>query len=242
MNDIEKDYYELMYALIVLLELKSKNVGVTDTPFWTANFTIPGHESFDRDGNPKLTSLMLTSVISRSHVMNRPYNNAGHVFLDWPSITKNNFTFVSSTQFTMSRSLYSAEVLKQPLDEVFVMGYVRNSSMGSVSHFYTAGKTIEEPLWTQLNQLVYIDRETRKPTALPDWYKNKYKDKGCMEKPVFFNPLDRPSPTYKQSVVVQWSDTDNFKHTICQLRTLDHQCHSPRYHAARHIFKHCNTF
>lgn len=146
--------------------------------------------------------MMLTSVISRSHVLNKPYNNAGHVFLDWPTITKNNFTFVSSTQFTMSRSLYLTEVPKQPLDVVFVMGYVRNSSMGSVTHFYNAGKTTKQPLWTQLNQMVYIDRETRKPTALPEWYKKKYQDKGCIEKPVLFSPLDRPSPTYKQSVVV----------------------------------------
>lgn len=144
---------------------------------------------------------MLTSVIARQYVLHRPYDNSGNIFLDWPTLTSDRFTFVSSTQFKMSRSLYLAVTPKWPLDVEFVLGFVGNSSMASVSHFYNEGKTAE-PLWTQMNQLVSIDKTTRKPTALPQWFKEKYAGKGCMDKGLIIKPFDRPSVTYNHSVVV----------------------------------------
>ncbi|CAL1536199.1 unnamed protein product [Lymnaea stagnalis] len=190
------------------------NVTVTNSPFWCSKFTIPGltHESFDRDGNVKMTSIMLTSVIARQFVLHKPFNDSGSIFLDWPALTEDRFTFVSSTQFKMSKALYGSEVPKWPLDVEFILGFVGNSSMAGVTNFYNVGET-SEPLWTQINQLVSIDKVTRKPTPLPDWFKDKYKGKGCMDQGLIIKPFNRPSLTYSMPVVVRWSDTDNYNHT-----------------------------
>ncbi|KAI8767403.1 hypothetical protein BgiMline_026392 [Biomphalaria glabrata] len=190
------------------------NISLTDTPYYRAKFTFPGlsHESFDRDGNPKITSLMMTSVFARGFILNKPLTDSGDTFLDWKIITEDRFTFVSSTHFKMSKQLYNADIPKWPLDVDVSLAYVGNSSMASITSFYNSGDT-SEPLWSQVNQVVCVDKVTRKPIPFPDWYKDKYKEKCCMDKGLIIKPFQRPTKTYCMPVVVRWSDTDGYNHT-----------------------------
>ncbi|BFZ22274.1 hypothetical protein BsWGS_25313 [Bradybaena similaris] len=189
------------------------NLKITDSPHCMASFTIPGlsHESFDIDANPKITSLMITSVLARAYALNKPDSTTGKAFLDWPTVSNGRYTFVSSTELRMSQDLYNPEIPKWPLDAKFSLGNVGNTSIANVIEFYVHGKA--QHLWTNVTQLVCIDSTTRKPTPLPDWFKEQYKGKGCLEKGFIVKPFERPPITFVQPVTVSWSDTDIQKHT-----------------------------
>uniref|UniRef100_A0A0B6ZLL4 Uncharacterized protein n=1 Tax=Arion vulgaris TaxID=1028688 RepID=A0A0B6ZLL4_9EUPU len=190
------------------------NYRVTDSPHCMASFTIPGlsHESFDIDANAKITSVMITSVLSRAYALHKPDTVTENTFLDWPVVMNGKYTFVSSTEFRISQELYNPDIPKWPLDAKFSLGNVGNSSVANVIEFF-AHEDGKSPLWTNVTQLVAIDTSTRKPTALPEWFKDKYKGKGCLEKGFIIKAFNRPPVTYVHPVKVNWSDTDNYKHT-----------------------------
>lgn len=141
---------------------------------------------------------MLTSVLSRAYALHKTDSVTGNEFLDWPRAMNGRYTFVSSAEFRMSQDLYNPDIPKWPLDAKFSLGNVGNSSIANVIEFYVHGKD-EEPLWTNITQIVSIDMTTRRPTPLPEWFKDKYKGKGCLEKGFIIKPFERPAVTYSHS-------------------------------------------
>lgn len=214
---------------------KVQNFSYDDVPHPTIKLRCPGlsHESFDRDLKPKIMSIMMTSAVARATALRRPIrviapksdsddkNPEVETFLDFTKLSNDYFTFMSSSEFVMSRTLYDNRVSKWPLDMKFTQGFVGNSSVANVSHFYAcdeedkrnASDLGQTPLWTNTYQIVLIDKTTRKPTQLPDWFKEKFKGKGCMEKGFILKTFARPAVTFSQLFKVQWTDTDQYNHT-----------------------------
>lgn len=147
---------------------------------------------------------MITSVVSRGYALNRPDEMSEKGFLDWPEVVKDRYTFVSSTEFRISKDLYDTRIPKWPLDAKFCLGNVGNSSVANVIEFFAHGEE-KVPLWTNVTQLVAVDMATRKPTALPEWFKDKYKGKGCMDKGFIIRSFDRPPITFCHQMQVRSS-------------------------------------
>ncbi|XP_059174205.1 uncharacterized protein LOC131954494 [Physella acuta] len=188
------------------------NFRVVDTPYLAAKLTIPGFgfESTDRHGNPKIATVLFHSVMARVYSLNRP--NGDSSFLDWATLIQNRLSFVSSVAFTFSPELYNPYNDKSALNAEVYLGYLGNTSTAHVIKAFLP-ENDREPLWTQIIQNVCLDKETRKPIAFPDWYVEKYKEKGILDKGLFIDPITRPSKTFTHQIPIVWSDTDNNNHT-----------------------------
>ncbi|CAG5117988.1 unnamed protein product, partial [Candidula unifasciata] len=178
-----------------------RNCHITDKPHYVVTFTIPGLslESFDNYSNANIISLMKTAMAARTYILHHPDPVTGDVFLDWPRVTSDRYMFMSSAEYTMSRRLYDSSIPKWPLDARFSLGNVGNSSVSYVIELYVHNENTA-PLWKCVTQSVSIDTATRKPSPLPDWFKDKYKGKGCMDKGFIIRGFDRPSLTYKHHI------------------------------------------
>ncbi|GFS05558.1 hypothetical protein ElyMa_004684800 [Elysia marginata] len=221
-----------------LVHWKVKNFVYADEPHPTIKLRCPGlsHESFDRDLKPKLSSIMITSAVARAVALHRPIrvvnqssdaaNPSGNgqteeTFLDFSRLMNDYYSFMSSSEFVMSRAMYNNDIAKWPLDLKFIHGYVGNTSVANVSHYYACSEEDEthssdlgqSPLWTNTYQVVLIDKATRKPTQLPDWFKDKFKGRGCRDKGFIVKPFTRPALTFSLSSTVRWTDTDQYNHT-----------------------------
>lgn len=152
-------------------------------------------------GNASIISLMKTAGVSRTYALHHPDPVTGDAFLDWPTLTSDRFMFMSSAEYTMSRKLYNCSIPKWPLDARFSLGNVGNSSVSYVVEFFVHGEDTA-PLWKCVTQSVSIDMATRKPSPLPDWFKDKYKGKGCMDTGFIIRGFDRPSITYNHQLQV----------------------------------------
>ncbi|GFS11581.1 hypothetical protein ElyMa_001351100 [Elysia marginata] len=228
-GSMAKSSSALKNSVVVNSLLKSwnaTNLRYEESPHPTVLLRIPGltHESFDRNWNPKATSLMQTSATARAYVFHTalPATTAGakegheteeKYFLDWLRLTEEFLVFVSSSELVISRALYENNVQKWPLDMRFVLGNVGNRTITSTNEFYTCDGDCNKLLWTNTTQFVAVDKTTRKAAKLPDWYLSKYKGKGYMDKGLIVKPFSRPDVTYVHPHVVQWKDTDNYKHT-----------------------------
>uniref|UniRef100_A0A2C9L6B3 Acyl-ACP thioesterase-like C-terminal domain-containing protein n=2 Tax=Biomphalaria glabrata TaxID=6526 RepID=A0A2C9L6B3_BIOGL len=190
------------------------NISVTDTPQCCLRFTIPGlsTDCFDGDGNPNIDSIMKISGISRVYFFDQPLDDSGKRFLDFNVILKDRLLFMVSTHFRMSKLLYNPDIPKWPINGQYSLSNVGNSSLIDQISFYSPDIT-SEPLWTQRCQLVSVNNDTRLPSALPDWFQDKYKGKGGMDKGLAVMPIQRPLNTYSYPITVQWLDTDGFRHT-----------------------------
>ncbi|GFR63092.1 hypothetical protein ElyMa_003595200 [Elysia marginata] len=200
------------------------NFRYEESPHPTVLLRIPGltHESFDRNWNPKMTSIMQTSSTARVYAFHRvlpaasdkeSHDTEERYFLDWPRLTENFYVFASSSEFVMSRALYEKNIRKWPIDMRFTLGNIGNCSVASTSKFYACDGDNNPLLWTNTTQFVTVDKTTRRAARIPDWYLSKYKGKGYMDKGLVVKPFVRPAVTYAHPTVVQWTDTDNYKHT-----------------------------
>ncbi|RUS82981.1 hypothetical protein EGW08_009266 [Elysia chlorotica] len=182
----------------------AENFSYEESPHPSTSLRIPGltHESFDNTfpRNPKITSIMHTSTVAREYANQTPLPTGDQeqakekYFLDWPLLTQEFFMFASCSEFVMSRALYEKNTRKWPLDMKFTLGNVGACSVATTCDFFALGGS--EPLWTNTNQAVSVDKKTRMPARLPDWFLEKYRGKGHMDRGLIVKPFDRPTATY----------------------------------------------
>ena len=91
------------------------------------------------------------------------------------------------------------------------LGYIGQSSLNTVANMINEENG--DKLVHNVNQVVTVDPATRKPTSLPDWWKNDYKDKVVENERLVVRPFEKPSDYYKFDLKVLWSDTDGYRHT-----------------------------
>ena len=168
----------------------------------------------------------MTSAVARSAALQRPIRvktqstdvedssetiQANETFLDFRKLSSDHFIFMSSSEFVMSRAMYNNDIPKWPLDMKFTHGFVGNTSVANVCQFFAcdeedtanASESGQSLLWTNTYQIVLINKTSRKPTPLPDWFKEKFKGKGCMDKGFILKPFPRPALTFSQSTTVR---------------------------------------
>ena len=145
------------------------------------------------------------------------------------------YTFMASTSTKYDFKLYDIDrrAPNADLKIALRLGYVGRSSLNSVAELY-CGKT-GSVFATNTNQVVMVDKSTRKPTTIPDWWKDKHGPLVQDGKALVVSLVDVPSVTHTYDVKVPWTDIDRYKHTnyvsyirYCQNAALD-ACYADKF-------------
>lgn len=143
-----------------------------------------------------------------SHHM--PLDESGRTFRDYSELTSDRLTFLVTSLFDIDVDMYDPSKPKSPIDVMIQGGYVGSSSLNSVA---TVVSATGQPLLKNVNQVVSVEKSTRRPLALPDWWKEKYADFGKNFEALKFHKLEKPSSVTPFKVHVARSDIDGNNHT-----------------------------
>ncbi|CAH1794778.1 unnamed protein product [Owenia fusiformis] len=186
-----------------------------DNTIGRASVIFPGLSmgDFDALGNPSLwrvQNLLTMARIVAYH--DGKCGSDGNTFLEYDKMTSDRMTFMASSEIELSEKFYEIRNQEQfPIKIAVHLGYIGKSSVLSVAEM-TNGIT-GEFLGKGGNQVVSVSRETRKPTALPDWWRDKYKHLVVENKALIVQRLEKPDKVHKYDTKVSWSDTDRYRHT-----------------------------
>lgn len=138
-----------------------------------------------------------------------PLDENGKVFRDYAQLTDDRLTFLVSSVFDIKRDMYDAKCPKSPLDIRVQGGYIGSSSLNSVATVFTSTGL---QLLSNVNQVVSIDKISRRPLLLPDWWKQKYAESAKQFKPLKFNQIEKPKNIPFYDYKVARSDLDGNNH------------------------------
>lgn len=160
-----------------------------------------------------------------------PLDDTGRTFRDYAELTSDRLTFLVTSVMDLSLDLYDPSKPKSPLDVKVQGGYVGNTSLNSIATVLT---TDGDKLLSNVNHVVSIDKTTRRPSPLPEWWKQKNAKFGENVDALKFSKYEKPSTTQSFKVNVTRSDLDGNNHTnwSCYVRfALD-----GLYHHVKHGF------
>lgn len=177
-----------------------------------ATMRHPGLEfrDYDKTGKPKLWEMMSLCSSSRVYMHHVAIDDVGSTFRDFKDLTKDHMTFLVTSQLTFSKALYDMSILNNPLLIKVQGGYIGNTSLNALTTVSLDENSTE--LMSNINQVVYIDPETRKPTPLPSWWKEKYAESSKEKSSLIIDKFKRPLKTGHQRFQVTWTYTDGYEH------------------------------
>ena len=146
---------------------------------------------------------------ARFYAHHWPLDDTGRGFRDYAALTEDRMTFLVTAMLEMKPELYDLSVPKAPLDIILQGGYVGNSSLNSKTIVLTS---TGQELISSVNQIVSIDKATRRPLPLPDWWKKKYAEKAKSSQPLKFSKIDKPENVPVYTFKVARSDVDGNNH------------------------------
>lgn len=135
-------------------------------------------------------------------------------FLEYDKMTSDVFTFMASTRTSVNAAFY--KLLDgdafPALSIKLHLGYVGTSSLNTVA--VLSDTNSGAVLARNVNQVVVIDKSTRKPTPVPDWWRQKYESFVVENERLILPSLDIPKEnTYRYDLKVSWNDIDAYGHT-----------------------------
>ncbi|XP_046563624.1 uncharacterized protein LOC124272484 [Haliotis rubra] len=173
---------------------------------------VPGlsDDAFDVDGNCHVWSIvkMIGRAVDFAHCY--PLDSSERFFLDYGILFDRLFTFMASSSFEFNKCLYEPLVSKWPLKVNVQLGYIGKSSTNFVNNVVEPSSG--EILVRNINQLVAIDKETRKPTPFPSWWKEKHGEKAVRKEPLIVQKLSKPDNAHTYTLRASWSETDLYNH------------------------------
>jgi acyl-CoA thioesterase FadM len=109
------------------------------------------------------------------------------------------------------RDFYTKGNLVNGIRQVVLPGYVGTTSYSTLNSMYhqLSGRLLA----ASVSQLVLVSRETRKPVALPEWWRELYKGMMPEVGSLSVKILDMPENTINYPLKVAWSDADGYRHT-----------------------------
>ena len=153
--------------------------------------------------------MMTMARMAAYHV---PSATTGKTFLEYDKFTEGFYTFLGSMKTEVSREFYdlpSCDVWPGVRID-FHLGHVGGASLNTVATLRNALSS-QELAWNT-NTVVCVDKSTRKPAVIPDWWKSKYADAIVGNKKVHIAPFSVPDDAYEYQVKVPWCDVDGYKH------------------------------
>lgn len=159
----------------------------------------------------------------------------GDIFRDYEKLTRDRFMFIVTSEVVLHKALYDYSVPKIPLIACVKGGYVGKTSLSHLTELKTLdGKHI---LAENLNHLVSVSKDTRRPLELPEWWRNKFESK---TEPLVLKKYAVPENSASYEEVVTWSETDLNYHanwTMYARMAIDAMHH----HSNGNILKHAET-
>ena len=141
-------------------------------------------------GQPKIWVMMSWSTLSQMFA-NRQIINAetGDMFLDYISLLSDRLTFTRAAELEFTKAIYDVRIIKTPLYMKNKAGYLGRSSWSAVTE---VRNKLGNLMLTTTNKMIIVDKVTRKPTSIAQWYREKHghKFKG---KQLKFDPITRPN-------------------------------------------------
>ena len=162
--------------------------------------SIPFHLS---GGHPKPWRLMDLLYSARFYAHHWPLDDSGRTFRDYAQLTAYRLTLMVASVTDISQEMYNPKILKYPLDVKIQGGFIGNSSLTSVG---TVVANTGMELVNNVNQMILVDKVSRRPVPLPDWWKNKYAESSKSHQPLKFSNIDKPENASFYKRVVGRSD------------------------------------
>ncbi|OWF41120.1 uncharacterized protein LOC110462886 [Mizuhopecten yessoensis] len=173
----------------------------------------PGMVSGDYDvnGQPKLWQMMRLMGAARFFAHSHPLDQSGRTFRDFSKMSSDRMTFMISSEIIFYKELYDFSIKKTPLRMHVLGGYIGSSSLNTITKMFDSTEKVL--LSSSVTQVVSIDRETRRPKPLPDWWREKYAASAKEHVSLKFDKMARPDNASSYECHVSWSDTDAYCHT-----------------------------
>jgi len=178
---------------------------------------------------PKPWQLMKFLEYVRFYSHHVPLDDSKRTFRDYAEITSHTLTFLVTSSFDMDAEMYDSSIPKSPLDVKIQGGHVGNSSVNSIATIYTKDG---QRLLSNVNQAVFVDKATRRPKAIPDWWKEKYAESAKNYESLKFSKIKRPEGVMPFKIHVVRSDIDANNHVnwTCYVRyALDGLYHNVKH-------------
>ncbi|XP_041365019.1 uncharacterized protein LOC121380250 [Gigantopelta aegis] len=177
-----------------------------------ATVRMPGLsiEDFDRDGNPKITSLLHIVSSMNCFVQDKALDSSGRTFYGYEKLLRAAVIFMASTELEIHEAMYDGAVPKWPLDYKMKLNDVGNSSIGTTGELTVA--STGQTLFRTGYRFVHVNPITRRSMPLPDWWREKHCNDVIAKEPLIVQRTPRPGDTHVFKVRVMWTDTDNNNH------------------------------
>ena len=134
----------------------------------------------------------------------------GRRFASYQEMAKNKLYFQLCAKYTMFPSFYEKTHMYHPVEVTYKIGQLGKTSYNLIDEARSV--ITGELLHSAVHVQVTVDKETRRPAMLPDWFKAKYEKHihGISWK---YSPKEKPSEKmYSFPYRVVWSDTDYYYH------------------------------
>ena len=141
--------------------------------------------------------------------------DGGNGFLDYDHMTADRFTFMASTRTEVSREFYKGIKQSQTAPKLAInlhIGYIGMSSLNSVATLDDLEDPNGKPWVRNINQVVSVDKGTRKPAPLPEWWTEKYKEAVVGNQRLIVRAVEVSPNPHVYEFKVMWSDIDRYKH------------------------------
>ncbi|KAK7092925.1 hypothetical protein V1264_008601 [Littorina saxatilis] len=170
-------------------------------------------QAIDRFGNPSTMSLVMLARMARQVAM-ATRGHDGRCFMETDRLREGHITFMAASQYNINSCAYEPEENKYPLHVTLTVGHVGRTSFSVVTDITLPSGHV---MLTVINQIILIDPTTRRPTQLPDHWREHYGPL-CVRKQPLIVPKQSPPdnatigdlPYHRMTVA--WSDTDD-QHT-----------------------------
>lgn len=169
-------------------------------------------EDFNRVGTIGIWRILNWFTWSRVGAYH-PRDGQADSFLEYDKMTSGVLTFMASSRTSVNDAFYKlldSDVVPA-LSVQLHLGYVGTSSLNTVAVLSESKSGIE--LARNVNQVVVIDKATRRPTPIPDWWRHKYESFVVENERLIVPSLDIPTEnTFRYDLKVSWNDIDGYRH------------------------------
>ena len=142
-----------------------------------------------------------------------PSDSTGETHLEIDKLTVDRFTFMGSVKSSIAPSYYSIPDMPRlpSLRGSVCLGYIGTSSFNAIATLNCADTG--EVYVRNVDQVVSVDKSTRKPMPLPEWWRTKYAPMVVGIEPLVLPRFSPPETVHRYEYRVPWSDVDIYRHT-----------------------------
>ena len=150
---------------------------------------------------------------ARMYAFHAPADDTGETFLEYNTLTSDRYTFMASVKTSVARSYYSMPDMPQlpALRASVCLSYIGTSSLSTSATLNCADSG--EVYVRNINQVVSVDKSTRKPMPLPDWWRTKYTSSVVGNERLVIPRFTQPETVHRYECRVPWTDVDIYQHT-----------------------------